>query len=53
MQVLLLKQRLFFLWMGLTLAAPAMAGQCLEDWACWEVRESDDRVEFWVKNMKE
>lgn len=48
-----LKLPLFFLLMGFTLAAPAMAGRCLEDWACWEVRASADRVEFWVKNLKE
>jgi murein DD-endopeptidase MepM/ murein hydrolase activator NlpD len=53
MQKLMLKQRLLFLCLGLTVAAPTVAGQCLEDWACWEVRESHDRVEFWVKNLKE
>jgi len=30
----------------------ARAGYCLEDWACWEVRESSGRYEFWVKNQK-
>jgi len=30
----------------------AWAGYCLEDWACWEVRETSGRYEFWVKNQK-
>jgi murein DD-endopeptidase MepM/ murein hydrolase activator NlpD len=30
----------------------ASAGYCLEDWACWEVRETNGRYEFWVKNQK-
>lgn len=30
----------------------ATAGYCLQDWACWEVREASGRYEFWVKNQK-
>jgi murein DD-endopeptidase MepM/ murein hydrolase activator NlpD len=30
----------------------AKAGYCLEDWACWEVRETSEGYEFWVKNQK-
>lgn len=30
----------------------ATAGYCLQDWACWEVRETSGRYEFWVKNQK-
>ncbi len=33
-------------------SAPAFAEKCLEDWACWEVREIGDRFEFWVRNLK-
>lgn len=28
------------------------AGYCLEEWACWEARRSDQGVEFWVINKK-
>lgn len=31
---------------------PVGAEQCLENWACWDVREVDDRFEFWVTNKK-
>lgn len=30
----------------------ANAQRCLEEWACWEVRQVDDRYEFWVKNLR-
>lgn len=28
------------------------ASYCLEEWACWEVKEVSGRFEFWVKNQK-
>ncbi len=34
------------------LPAVVRAQQCLEDWACWEVRQQDDAYEFWVTNLK-
>lgn len=30
----------------------AGAEKCLEDWACWEVRQFDNRFEFWISNKK-
>lgn len=42
----------FGLFVLLSFSNPATAEQCLQDWACWEVRRQDDRYEFWVTNKR-
>ena len=36
----------------LTTANLSSAEKCLQDWACWEVRQLEDRYEFWVTNKR-
>ena len=36
----------------LVFCSNTLAAYCLEDWACWEVKQVDGRYEFWVKNQQ-
>ena len=51
--ITLSKRRIAILLIGLLWVGPAAAGHCLEDWACWEVKKSEGKIEFWVKNLKD
>lgn len=40
---------LFCIW---SLSDVVQAEKCIQDWACWEVRETGNRLEFWARNLK-